>query len=39
MLAAVYDPGGRAQDIFAYTDSQVQDLCDAVCAVIGQLFP
>jgi len=35
MLAAVYDPGGRAQDIFAYTD----DLCDAVCAVIHQLFP
>jgi len=39
MLAAVYDPGGRAQDIFAYTDSQVKDLCGAVCAVINQLFP
>ncbi len=35
MLAAVYDPGGRAQDIFAYVD----DLCGAVCDVITQLFP
>ncbi len=34
MLCSVYDPGGRARDVFAYTDS----LCDAVADVIGELF-
>jgi len=35
MLASVYDPTGKAQDIFAYVD----DLCGTMCDVIKQLFP
>jgi len=34
MTAAVYDPTGRRQDVFAYVD----DLCGAVCQAIRAVF-